>query len=99
MRDGPDDLREGDSGEAVSAEPAAKDEAAPAPAVPEEKVSLRESIFLNPAMWALNLGYLLVYVCRQGLGIWGIFYLLHRGARSNAAAAALFSGFELGGFF
>ncbi|CAE8649378.1 unnamed protein product, partial [Polarella glacialis] len=62
------------------------------------KISLMEGVVLNPNQWALGLAYLLVYVCRQGLGIWGIFYLMHAGAPDAARAAALFSGFELGGF-
>lgn len=62
------------------------------------KVSMVEGILMDPRQWALGLAYLLVYVCRQGLGIWGIFYLLHAGVPNAALAAALFSGFELGGF-
>merc|ERR1712039_341766 len=57
-----------------------------------------DGIVKVPAQWALGLAYLLVYVCRQGLGIWGVFYLMQHGADSAAKAAALFSSFELGGF-
>jgi len=66
--------------------------------VPEKQVGMVEGVLLNWKVWALGMAYLLVYVCRQGLGIWGIFYLMHTGAPSAAKAAALFSGFELGGF-
>ncbi|CAK8998340.1 Probable hexose phosphate transport protein [Durusdinium trenchii] len=64
----------------------------------EPEVSLMEGILLNPVQWALGLAYMLVYVCRQGLSVWGIFYLMQTGGLSPAKAAALFSGFELGGF-
>jgi len=68
----------------------------------EENVSLREGLLARPEQWALGVAYLLNYVCRQGLAVWGIFYLLHAAAASGetlsvAGAAALFSGFELGG--
>lgn len=65
---------------------------------PEPEVSLMDGIILNPVQWALGIAYMLVYVCRQGLSVWGIFYLMQTGALSPAKAAALFSGFELGGF-
>lgn len=60
-------------------------------------LGLMEGIILNPVQWSLGLAYLLVYVCRQGLGVWGIFYLMQTGGVGPAKAAALFSGFELGG--
>eukprot|EP00927_Polykrikos_kofoidii_P046763 TRINITY_DN40903_c0_g1_i1.p1 TRINITY_DN40903_c0_g1~~TRINITY_DN40903_c0_g1_i1.p1 ORF type:complete len:513 (-),score=58.13 TRINITY_DN40903_c0_g1_i1:135-1673(-) len=60
--------------------------------------SIQTDLLLNPTQWAIGLSYLLVYVCRQGLGIWGIFFLLNSGTVGTAKAAALFSGFELGGF-
>ena len=65
---------------------------------PDPEVSLMDGIILNPVQWALGVAYMLVYVCRQGLSVWGIFYLMQMGALSPAKAAALFSGFELGGF-
>jgi len=64
----------------------------------KQQISMMDGIVKVPAQWALGLAYLLVYVCRQGLGIWGVFYLMHTGAGSAAKAAALFSSFELGGF-
>jgi len=95
--------------------PATKDEAEPvSEALPEKvveeetvvaseekpaKTGLVQGLLSNPRQWVLGLAYLLVYVCRQGLGIWGVFFLLHSGAPSAAKAAALFSGMELGGFF
>lgn len=73
-------------------------------AEPEVRVSFREGLLARPEQWALGICYLLCYVARQGLAVWGVFYLLHAaevsGAKTSAAlAAALFSGFELGGFF
>eukprot|EP00435_Cladocopium_sp_Y103_P041310 s2034_g11.t1 len=67
-------------------------------AKPEPEVSLMDGIILNPVQWALGIAYMLVYVCRQGLSVWAIFYLMQMGSLSPAKAAALFSGFELGGF-
>lgn len=64
----------------------------------EEAISLAQGIFMDPAQWALGAAYLLNYVVRQGLAVWGMFFLMHEGASSAAKAAALFSGFELGGF-
>jgi len=97
MRDGPADVRGDDAAPAEVVEGETSAAAAPPPP-PEKKVSLSEGILLNPVIWALSCDYLLVYICRQGLGLWGIFYLLHLGTPSAAKAAALFSGFELGGF-
>jgi len=64
----------------------------------KKKVSLMDAILKSPQQWYLALAYFFVYVGRQGLAIWGIFYLLSVGAPSAAKAASLFSGFELGGF-
>jgi len=69
----------------------------------EERVSFQEGLLAGPEQFALGICYLLCYVARQGLAVWGVFYLLHMaeesGARkSPALAASLFSGFELGGF-
>lgn len=102
MQDGPKDakVQVDDSGSQSSPDTSVKSESEPAaPLKPTQKVGLVQGILLSPAQWALGLAYLLVYVCRQGLGIWGIFYLMHAGVPSAAKAAALFSGFELGGFF
>ncbi|CAE7199313.1 putative hexose phosphate transport protein [Symbiodinium microadriaticum] len=87
MRDGPIDSKGGPDAKAVKAK-----------IKPEPEVSLMEGIVLNPVQWALGIAYMLVYVCRQGLSVWGIFYLMQTGKISPGAAAALFSGFELGGF-
>ena len=46
-------------------------------------------------MCCVDLAYLR---CRQGLSVWAIFYLMQSGSMSATTAAALFSGFELGGF-
>lgn len=69
-----------------------------AEAKPEPEVSLVDGIILNPVQWALGIACMLVYVCRQGLSVWAIFYLMQMASLSPAKAAALFSGFELGGF-
>jgi len=92
MRDGPEDMG------AAKAEPNPDTKATQAQ-IPDEKVSITDGLLRKPEQWALGVAYLLVYVGRQGLGVWGIFFLMHSGAANAAKAAALISGFELGGFF
>lgn len=95
MRDGPT-TQEKRPAEASKDDGSAK--AAVKPETTKKKVGLVDGLLSQPTQWALGVAYMLVYVCRQGLGIWGVFYLMHSGVPSAAKAAALFSGFELGGF-
>lgn len=96
MQDGPKDAAPKVTKSSQDGAQKGADEAKPAEAA--KKIGVMEGIVMNPVQWALGLAYLLVYVCRQGLGIWGIFYLMHSGVPNAGKAAALFSGFELGGF-
>mmetsp|Transcript_147859 Transcript_147859/g.474664 ORF Transcript_147859/g.474664 Transcript_147859/m.474664 type:complete len:548 (-) Transcript_147859:210-1853(-) len=96
MQDGPKEAAPKVTKASQDGAPKGADEAKPAEAA--KKIGVMEGIVMNPVQWALGLAYLLVYVCRQGLGIWGIFYLMHSGVPNAGKAAALFSGFELGGF-
>lgn len=99
MRDGPEEAAKPSptaQGDAEAAEGGTKKPAKEETA--EEKVGIVDGLLKSPQQWALGVAYLLVYIVRQGLLMWGIFYLLHQGVASAAKAAALFSGFELGGF-
>eukprot|EP00929_Paragymnodinium_shiwhaense_P110863 TRINITY_DN7816_c0_g1_i1.p1 TRINITY_DN7816_c0_g1~~TRINITY_DN7816_c0_g1_i1.p1 ORF type:complete len:641 (-),score=147.46 TRINITY_DN7816_c0_g1_i1:499-2421(-) len=113
MKDGPDSMMKAKKAAAAAAAAraapveatgdAAKDEAAKAAAAAapaeEKKVGLVDFLFKNPMMWSLAGAYSLQYICRTGMQLWGVFFLLSQGVPSAAKAAALFSGFELGGFF
>lgn len=86
-------------------EKAAKEKAAAkgAPAA-GEKVDviqiLVQTVLKNPYIWGLAITYFFVYVVRQGVTSWFIFYLIKEKAIENAAEAALrVSGLELGGLF
>mmetsp|Transcript_63543 Transcript_63543/g.151551 ORF Transcript_63543/g.151551 Transcript_63543/m.151551 type:complete len:545 (+) Transcript_63543:54-1688(+) len=93
MRDGPTKVVKSETIEATEGDKPKTVEA------PEDaQVGIVEGLLMDPVQWALGLGYLLVYVARYGLSSWGVFYLLHSGTGSAAKAAALLSGFELGGF-
>ena len=51
-----------------------------------------------PAIWALAFTYFFVYVVRQGVTSWLVFYLMaEKGAADAGAAALTVSGLELGG--
>lgn len=92
MRDGPED------GLASKAAKSSGEQSETTAEAPESEVGIVDGLLVDPVQWALGLAYLFVYVCRQGIAIWGIFYLLHTGVPTAAKAAALISGFELGGF-
>ena len=76
-------------------EPAA---AATTPTPPTIKPSLirtlLDDVLSSPAVWLLALAYFFVYVVRQGVTSWFVFYLKEKGA---AAPALAVSGLELGG--
>eukprot|EP00929_Paragymnodinium_shiwhaense_P099133 TRINITY_DN6069_c0_g1_i1.p1 TRINITY_DN6069_c0_g1~~TRINITY_DN6069_c0_g1_i1.p1 ORF type:complete len:611 (-),score=151.05 TRINITY_DN6069_c0_g1_i1:515-2347(-) len=104
MKDGPDSMKaakEKAAADKAAAAAAPKDGAAGDAAVkqPEKEVGLVEGLFMNPLMWSLASAYALQYICRTGLQLWGVFFLMHQGVPTPAKAAALFSGYELGGFF
>ncbi|KAG2501306.1 hypothetical protein HYH03_001104 [Edaphochlamys debaryana] len=57
-----------------------------------------DNVLSNPAVWALALTYFFVYVVRQGVTSWSVFYLIDQGGVADAAQAAQrVSGLELGG--
>jgi sugar phosphate permease len=84
-----------DSGFAPVEEPLAP--AADAARKPPLLASLK-LVVRDPRIWLLALTYLCVYVVRQGVTSWMVFYLLDTGRAANAGAAALrVTGLELGG--
>ena len=91
MRDGPPKTLSNTKQAAISEGAAMRD-------IDTESVSITEGLLVNPVQWAMAASYMGTYVLKNGLGVWGIFYLLHTGTPNAAKAAALFSGFEAGGF-
>ena len=71
---------------------------AAAAAAPAKKPSmirtLLDDVLTNPHIWLLAVAYFFVYVIRQGVTSWFVFYLKERGAANPAVAV---SGLELGG--
>ena len=60
--------------------------------------NLVDNVLSNPRVWALALVYFCVYIIRQGITSWSVFYLINAKGAGDAAAAALrVSGLELGG--
>jgi len=71
-------------------------------AVPESKQSIKEILFenvlKNPFIWGMAFTYFFIYVIRQGVTSWFVFYLLQeKGATDAGIAAQRVSGLELGG--
>lgn len=59
---------------------------------------LMENVLKNPYIWAMALTYFFVYVIRQGVTSWFVFYLIKaKGVADAGAAAVRVSGMELGG--
>lgn len=59
---------------------------------------LRGGILSSRAVWILAAAYFFVYVIRQALSSWTVFYLLqHSGVRSLPEAGLRLSGLEIGG--
>lgn len=56
------------------------------------------SVLKQPAIWALAFTYFFIYVVRQGVTSWLVFYLMaEKGAVDAGSAALTVSGLELGG--
>lgn len=56
------------------------------------------SVMKLPAVWALAFTYFFIYVVRQGVTSWLVFYLMaEKGAADAGTAALTVSGLELGG--
>tara|TARA_B100001540_G_C15814237_1_gene646207 strand:- start:885 stop:2732 length:1848 start_codon:yes stop_codon:yes gene_type:complete len=68
----------------------------------EQKINLWENllhnVLSNPFIWGLAFTYFCVYVVRQGITSWSVFYLIkEKGVVDAGAAAVRVSGLELGG--
>lgn len=60
--------------------------------------ALVKNVLKNPFIWGMALTYFFIYVIRQGVTSWFVFYLIKaKGVADAAKAAALVSGLELGG--
>lgn len=67
-----------------------------------QQISLLDNLFQNvlsnPFIWGLAFTYFCVYIVRQGITSWSVFYLIKEKGVVDAGAAALrVSGLELGG--
>lgn len=70
----------------------------------EEKKSLMtllvENVLRNPYIWGMALTYFCIYVVRQGVTSWFVFYLMKaKGVTDAGSAAVRVSGMEVGGLF
>ena len=68
----------------------------------EQKINLWDNllhnVLSNPFIWGLAFTYFCVYVVRQGITSWSVFYLIkEKGVVDAGAAAVRVSGLELGG--
>ena len=60
--------------------------------------NLLRNVLSNPFIWGLAFTYFCVYVVRQGITSWSVFYLIkEKGVIDAGAAAVRVSGLELGG--
>ena len=60
--------------------------------------NLKQNVLTNPLIWGLALTYFCVYIIRQGVTSWSVFYLIKEKGVADAGAAALrVSGLEVGG--
>jgi sugar phosphate permease len=60
--------------------------------------NLMHNVLSNPFIWGLAFTYFCVYVVRQGITSWSIFYLIkEKGVVDAGSAAVRVSGLELGG--
>eukprot|EP00898_Chlorokybus_atmophyticus_P006405 jgi/Chlat1/6766/Chrsp50S06467 len=69
---------------------------------PEDDLSLLQNLWQNvlsnPYIWGLALTYFCIYLIRQGITSWSVFYLIdQKGVPDAASAAVRVSGLELGG--
>ena len=70
------------------------------PAAPQLSLleNLRQNVLSNPLIWGLAFTYFCVYIVRQGITSWSVFYLIKEKGVADAGAAALrVSGLEVGG--
>eukprot|EP01026_Neomeris_dumetosa_P027132 TRINITY_DN22078_c0_g1_i1.p1 TRINITY_DN22078_c0_g1~~TRINITY_DN22078_c0_g1_i1.p1 ORF type:complete len:398 (+),score=72.90 TRINITY_DN22078_c0_g1_i1:316-1509(+) len=65
---------------------------------PSVKEILFQNVLRNPYIWGMALTYFFIYVIRQGVTSWFVFYLIkEKGVADAASAAVRVSGLELGG--
>ena len=73
-------LQEKLKGNVVEEEEVAKPDISKEAAEPEEKLTLKENLFQNvlsnPYIWLLAFTYFCVYIVRQGMNSWTVFYLI-----------------------
>jgi len=59
---------------------------------------LVKNVLRNPYIWAMAFTYFFIYIIRQGVTSWSVFYLMQaKGVADVGTAATLVSGLELGG--
>lgn len=81
--------------EPAAEKPKAAGEAKPKPNVLKQ---LLNNVLKNPFIWGMALTYFFIYIVRQGVTSWFVFYLIKEKGVSDAAQAAVrVSGLELGG--
>jgi len=62
--------------------------------------NLYQNVLSNPYIWGMAITYFFIYVVRQGVTSWSVFYLMKAKGVADAGTAALtVSGLELGGLF
>jgi sugar phosphate permease len=67
---------------------------------PDVLKQLVNTVLKNPFIWGMALTYFFIYVVRQGVTSWFVFYLIkEKGVADAADAAVRVSGLELGGLF
>ncbi|GBF97373.1 hypothetical protein Rsub_11020 [Raphidocelis subcapitata] len=67
---------------------------------PDVLKQLVNTVLKNPFIWGMALTYFFIYVVRQGVTSWFVFYLIkEKGVADAAEAAVRVSGLELGGLF
>jgi len=97
-----EDPTAGGGSDGATSETEAEEEAEELPAEAPQKESIRQILFdnvlKNPFIWGMALTYFFVYVIRQGVTSWFVFYMLQeKGALDAGVAAQRVSGLELGG--
>ncbi|KAJ9513154.1 hypothetical protein QJQ45_029358 [Haematococcus lacustris] len=76
----------------------AKAKAAGQSTKPDIWAALVNNVLKNPFIWGMALTYFFIYVVRQGVTSWFVFYLIKaKGVEDAAQAAVRVSGLELGG--
>eukprot|EP00877_Chromochloris_zofingiensis_P003701 jgi/Chrzof1/13331/Cz07g29050.t1 len=79
-------------------EPAAVKPGGAAKQKPDVLKQLVDNVLKNPFIWGMALTYFFIYIVRQGVTSWFVFYLIkEKGVPDAAQAAMRVSGLELGG--